>query len=533
MKKFITMLLAVAMVLSLGSVALADTVVSNETDLKTAILAGGEVTLGADIALTDPIVIEAGNSVTLNLGEFALTYTSAVPGEDMITNKGTLVINGGTNGRISYTNTDTTAGNVTVSTISNTGSLTVNGGTVENLSDPSKGWVTDWSTGIFPYAIDSLGAASLTVTGGAVKSTYRSVRQFVNTTTTPNSLTITGGEFIGQIWTQSPNSNANKASLNISGGSFQPTGNDGSSVFITNSAGSEDSITAQITNGTFATKIGATNPTASGVAGCVTGGNFTENAENNTNDALFAQTPITGGSVVTIVYYVGLAADPVAGGTVQGDGYYAKDSSVTITATPNSGYAFAKWVDNGTDVSTSASYTFTITQDCDFSAQFVVSAAPPVNPFPNIPFPLPEPPAVTPDVNADQPPVVTAPVQDQIVWAPEGGSGSMSVAGENADSYQWFVDRGDGEGFVPIEGAINPTYNTSGVKDRHNGYRYFCQLNNRNGATSSPIFTLAVMDEAGLPKTGESANSLLWLGLALAGLIGMTAITVMGRKERN
>ena len=49
----------------------------------------------------------------------------------------------------------------------------------------------------------------------------------------------------------------------------------------------------------------------------------------------------------------------------------SKGSSATVTATPLSGYIFSKWNDGTTDVSTSASYTFTPTTNVTLTATFV------------------------------------------------------------------------------------------------------------------------------------------------------------------
>lgn len=62
------------------------------------------------------------------------------------------------------------------------------------------------------------------------------------------------------------------------------------------------------------------------------------------------------------------------GGTVSGGGSYDIGASVTVVATPASGYDFQYWMLNGTQqrVSTNASYTFTIQQQTDLVAVFDV-----------------------------------------------------------------------------------------------------------------------------------------------------------------
>ena len=60
-------------------------------------------------------------------------------------------------------------------------------------------------------------------------------------------------------------------------------------------------------------------------------------------------------------YAVSASANPAAGGTVTGAGTYNHGATVTMTADPATGYAFVNWTENGVQVSTDASYTFTFT----------------------------------------------------------------------------------------------------------------------------------------------------------------------------
>ncbi len=69
-------------------------------------------------------------------------------------------------------------------------------------------------------------------------------------------------------------------------------------------------------------------------------------------------------------YTISASANPSAGGTVSGAGTYTHGNSCTLTATPNTGYSFVRWTKNGTAVSTSTSYTFTVTESGTYVAQF-------------------------------------------------------------------------------------------------------------------------------------------------------------------
>lgn len=57
-------------------------------------------------------------------------------------------------------------------------------------------------------------------------------------------------------------------------------------------------------------------------------------------------------------------------GTVSGGGKYTSGTSVTVKATPNTGYEFKEWQKDGATVSTSASYTFKVSGDCTLLAVF-------------------------------------------------------------------------------------------------------------------------------------------------------------------
>ncbi|MFN7561656.1 MAG: InlB B-repeat-containing protein [Prosthecobacter sp.] len=85
------------------------------------------------------------------------------------------------------------------------------------------------------------------------------------------------------------------------------------------------------------------------------------------NRTLVANFAVIGGTTRTI----STVASPLLGGTTSGGGVVADGSSVTVVATANPGYIFSKWKQGGTNVSSSASYTFTATADRTLTATFV------------------------------------------------------------------------------------------------------------------------------------------------------------------
>lgn len=103
-----------------------------------------------------------------------------------------------------------------------------------------------------------------------------------------------------------------------------------------------------------------------------------------------AVTPVTSGEVKIVVtkpqrqpysstisvgggttnYTITTTASPSNGGTVSGGGTYPEGQSCTVNATANSGFTFSNWTENGSVVSTNASYTFTVNSDRDLVANF-------------------------------------------------------------------------------------------------------------------------------------------------------------------
>ena len=70
-------------------------------------------------------------------------------------------------------------------------------------------------------------------------------------------------------------------------------------------------------------------------------------------------------------YTVSVSASPSADGTATGGGTFASSSPVTVTATANTGYQFVNWTENGTVVSSSASYNFILSGNLNLIANFM------------------------------------------------------------------------------------------------------------------------------------------------------------------
>ncbi len=215
--------------------------IDDEAELAAALAADYDlIVLGADIELTEGIVIPAGKTVTIDLAGFDIKQTKACTASyEMIGNNGTLTIKDSVGtGRISFT--DTGAGDPNVGwasyTIRNSGTLTVESGIIEHLgTQPYNG-----NNAIFHYN------GTTTINGGKIEAPYSRSLRIWN-----GSATINGGAFDGQVWVQSQGN----AELTINDGSFKPAthGGDYSSVFVTVGA---KNASVKLAGGTYATKVG-------------------------------------------------------------------------------------------------------------------------------------------------------------------------------------------------------------------------------------------------------------------------------------
>ncbi len=69
-------------------------------------------------------------------------------------------------------------------------------------------------------------------------------------------------------------------------------------------------------------------------------------------------------------YHIGATADPAAGGSISGTGNYSFGQTCSLTATANPGYTFVNWTLDGVEVSTNATYSFTVRESADYVAHF-------------------------------------------------------------------------------------------------------------------------------------------------------------------
>ena len=82
-----------------------------------------------------------------------------------------------------------------------------------------------------------------------------------------------------------------------------------------------------------------------------------------------------------------------------------------------------------------------------------------------------------------------------------GEQATLTASATGATVCQWYVNRGDGAGYVAISGATDMTYTTSAVTLDNDGYTYYCEATNLYGTARSAVFTLRVREPAAPPQT--------------------------------
>ncbi len=155
---------------------------------------------------------------------------------------------------------------------------------------------------------------------------------------------------------------------------------------------SNRNLVANFTANTFNINVTA-NPTAGGT---VTGGgnytygqnctvvataatgytftNWTENGNVVSSDASYSFTVNANRNLVANftanTYTINVSANPTNGGNVTGGGTFNYGQNCTVVATATNGYTFANWTENGSVVSTNASYSFTVNGNRNLVANF-------------------------------------------------------------------------------------------------------------------------------------------------------------------
>ena len=214
---------------------------------------GATIKVVRDFALAETATIPAGKVVTLDLAGYTISQVKEqTAGYQMILNDGTLTIEDSSDdksGKISYTDSGN-GGEYISDVIYNRATLIINGGTIENLSS-----ATVAANG-YPHAVDTYSGirnASVTINGGTIYcAEYSAVRMFCVSENNTADLTINGGTINGSIDMQNGIVAAAKGSLRINDGNFATTKNANNIRFANWNGGATGyGIVASIEGGIF------------------------------------------------------------------------------------------------------------------------------------------------------------------------------------------------------------------------------------------------------------------------------------------
>ena len=194
---------------------------------------------------------------------------------------------------------------------------------------------------------------------------------------------------------------------------------------------------------------------------------FTMPAEEVSVKAIYEAVPVT---EYTITATAG------ANGTISPNGAVrvTAGGSQTFTISPSSGYVIDSLKVDGLEVTAATNYTFS-----DINANHTIEAA---------------------FKQESQTPVVTVPsitTQPGNATVKVGETATFTIAATGTDlTYQWQIDRNDGNGWVNIAGATATSYTTSTVDISCNGFKYQCVVSNLAGTVTSNTAVLTVTENS-------------------------------------
>ena len=316
-------------------------------------------------------------------GDPTLTVRNAVPANMGVTHASSM-----STSATSFT-VNATNGNGALATLTRNneimGSATINNGTC-NITFAAPGTTGTATLTVFGYNKITY-IATIQITGGGTQ------QYTVNVSANPNiGGSVTGGGTYNQgqscTVTASPNAgytftnwteNGNVVSTNRNY-TFTVTAN---RTLVANFQAQPQNYTVTVsanpTNGGNVTGGGTyqQGQSCTVTATANTGYNFTNWTENGNVVSTQANYTFTVNSNRTLVanftpqqYTITATADPVNGGNVTGGGTFNYGNSCTLNATPAAGYTFVNWTKNGQQVSTNATYTFTVTESAAYVAHF-------------------------------------------------------------------------------------------------------------------------------------------------------------------
>lgn len=166
----------------------------------------------------------------------------------------------------------------------------------------------------------------------------------------------------------------------------------------------------------------------------------------------------------------------------------AAGGSQTFTISPSSGYVIDTLKVDGLEVTATTSYTFSeVNSNHTIEVSFKQESQ-------------------TPDVPDATAPSITTQPGNATVKVGETAAFTIAASGDNL-TYQWKINRNDGNGWVNIAGATATSYTTSTVNISCNGFKYKCVVSNSTGNVESNSATLTVQDAGGSDNPDTPNNT--------------------------
>ena len=127
-----------------------------------------------------------------------------------------------------------------------------------------------------------------------------------------------------------------------------------------------------------------------------------------------------------------------------------------------------------------------------------------------------------------QPQIILQPI-DQHVLVDQYAMFVIQADGDGI-TYQWYIDRNDGNGWKMLDGFVENTCAVSKVNLNENGFRYYCQIADQYGnlikSNEAALYVTAIPE---LPQTGDTSMFMLWIIIGIISLIGI----LIWKKEHN
>ena len=166
----------------------------------------------------------------------------------------------------------------------------------------------------------------------------------------------------------------------------------------------------------------------------------------------------------------------------------AAGGSQTFTISPSSGYVIDTLKVDGLEVTATTSYTFSeVNSNHTIEVSFKQESQ-------------------TPDVPDATAPSITTQPGNATVKVGETAAFTIAASGDNL-TYQWKINRNDGNGWVNIAGATATSYTTSTVNISCNGFKYKCVVSNSAGNVESNSATLTVQYAGGSDNPDTPNNT--------------------------